>query len=266
MCARAFSTGNSTVGVEHVGKVTIISINRPSRLNAVDTFTAAQLRKAFQDFDNDKNSTVAVLHGGKKNFCAGFDLKFLANKSADEMVDSIKELHDAEGPGPMGPTRMLLSKPVIAAVEGYSVAGGLELALWCDVRIAAESARFGVFCRRFGVPLIDGGTVRLPRIVGQGRAMDMILTGREVGATEALGMGLINRLVPDGAALEEALVYAEKISKFPQVCMRADRISALKQWDFPLHEALLEEGRGGNAPLLQEAVDGATRFSAGSRS
>lgn len=265
VCKRPYSIGLSNVEVEHKGKITIISINRPTCLNAVDSSTADQLRSAFENFDKDDNAAVAVLCGSKENFCAGFDLKFLANRSSVEVAESIKELHDPEGPGPMGPTRMLLSKPVVAAVEGFAVAGGLELALWCDIRIAAKSARFGVFCRRFGVPLIDGGTVRLPRVVGQGRAMDMILTGREVAAIEALNMGLVTRVVPDGTALKEAVAYAEQISKFPQVCMRADRLSVLKQWDFPLEEALLNEGRHGNKPLVEEALVGATRFVEGAR-
>jgi enoyl-CoA hydratase len=269
--SRSFCSGSTAVVdkgpcAERIGNITVISINRPSRLNAVDAVTAALLRQLFEDFDRDANSSVAVLHGGSHNFCSGFDLKFLANSDRNQIVESIKTLHDSEGPGPMGPTRMLLGKPVIAAIEGYAVAGGLELALWCDIRIAAASAKFGVFCRRFGVPLIDGGTVRLPRVVGQGRAMDMVLTGREVDAQEALAMGLVTRVVPDGEALREALVYAERIAKFPQECMRADRLSVLRQWDFPLEEALVHEGKGGEKPLLEEAVVGALRFSGGARS
>ncbi|MFN7174597.1 MAG: crotonase/enoyl-CoA hydratase family protein, partial [Thermaurantiacus tibetensis] len=185
-------------------------------------------------------------------FCAGFDLRAVA-----------ATVPDPAGPGPMGPTRMLLSKPVIAAVEGHAVAGGLELALWCDLRIVSETAVFGVFCRRWGVPLIDGGTVRLPRIVGQGRALDMILTGRAVEAREALSWGLADRLVPAGAALAEAQELAAAIARFPQACLRADRLSAHRQWELSLDAALLAEAEGGMAPLADEAVAGAARFVAG---
>lgn len=240
--------------IERSGPVTAIIIDRPESRNAVDPSTALALREAFAAFEADESSPVAVLAGAGGHFCAGFDLK---------AVGTAAGRYDPEGEGPMGPSRRTLSKPVIAAVEGYAVAGGLELALWCDLRIASASAVFGVFCRRWGVPLIDGGTVRLPRIVGQGRALDMILTGRPVGAEEALAFGLANRLVPEGQARAEAERLAAGIARFPQLCLRADRASALAQWDLPLAEALRAEARGGAAPLQAEARAGAERFAGG---
>lgn len=242
--------------VETEGPVRIVTIDRPAARNAVDLDTADGLRRAFRDFEADDKAAVAVLTGAADTFCAGFDLKSLAGRSLDE-------LYEPEGDGPMGPTRMLLSKPVIAAVEGHAVAGGLELALWCDLRIAAEGAVFGVFCRRWGVPLIDGGTVRLPRLVGQGRALDMILTGRPVGAAEALDWGLANRIVPDGETRDAAVALGWELSRFPQLCLRTDRQSAHTQWDQPLDAALKAEGRGGVAPLEAEALTGAARFASG---
>jgi enoyl-CoA hydratase len=206
------------------------------------------------DFEADESAQVAILAGAGGNFCAGFDLK---------SVGSGKDRYEPEGAGPMGPTRMLLTKPVIAAVEGYAVAGGLELALWCDLRVASETAIFGVFCRRWGVPLIDGGTVRLPRIVGQGRALDMILTGRPVAADEALSIGLANRIVPAGEAVVAAQTLAAEIAHFPALCMKTDRMSAYRQWDCELAEALRYEGREGAKPLRAEAVKGAKRFAEG---
>lgn len=243
-----------TVRVTNDGAVRTVTIERPACRNAVDPATADALRAAFADFEADDGSAVAVLTGAGGHFCAGFDLK---------AVGQGERRYEPEGDGPMGPTRMLLSKPVIAAVEGYAVAGGLELALWCDLRVAAESATFGVFCRRWGVPLIDGGTVRLPRVVGQGRALDMILTGRPVAADEALAMGLASRVVPDGAALSAAQALAAEIARFPALCMRTDRTSAYRQWDFDLAEALRFEGREGERPLRAEAKAGAGRFADG---
>lgn len=243
-----------TILVSNDGPVRTITINRPECRNAVDPDTANALRSAFADFDADEAAQVAILTGAGGNFCAGFDLK---------SVGSGKDRYEPEGVGPMGPTRMLLSKPVIAAVEGYAVAGGLELALWCDLRVAAETAVFGVFCRRWGVPLIDGGTVRLPRIIGQGRALDMILTGRPVAADEALSFGLANRVVAKGEALSAAQWLAGEIALFPQLCMNTDRMSAYAQWDHDLAEALRNEGREGTKPLRAEAVKGAKRFAEG---
>ncbi len=235
--------------------ILIVTLNRPEARNAVNARIARELRAIFRDFNADSALKIAVLHGAGGSFCAGYDLKEAANP---EKID-----YQPEGEGPMGPTRMLLDKPVIAAIEGHAVAGGLELALWCDLRVASETAVFGVFCRRFGVPLIDGGTVRLPRIIGQGRALDMILTGRPVDAGEAFRWGLADRLCPPGQALEEARKLAETIASFPETCMRADRLSAHRQWDLPLDEALKAEGRGGLAPLREEASKGAARFSRG---
>jgi enoyl-CoA hydratase len=243
-----------TVRVTSDGAVRTVTIDRPASRNAVDPATADALRAAFADFEADDGAAVAVLTGAGGHFCAGFDLK---------AVGQGERRYEPEGDGPMGPTRILLSKPVIAAVEGYAVAGGLELALWCDLRVAAESATFGVFCRRWGVPLIDGGTVRLPRVVGQGRALDMILTGRPVAADEALAMGLASRVVPDGAALSAAQALAAEIARFPALCMRTDRASAYRQWDFDLAEALRFEGREGEKPLRAEAKAGAGRFADG---
>lgn len=244
----------SKVLVERLGHVTVVTINRPDRRNAVDAETAGLLRAAFGAFDADQDARVAVLTGAGGGFCAGYDLHSVATAPPP---------YDADGPGPMGPTRMLLSKPVIAAVEGHAVAGGLELALWCDLRVASASAVFGVFCRRWGVPLIDGGTVRLPRIVGQARALDMILTGRPVDADEALAMGLANRATPEGEALSEALRLADTIASFPQMCMRADRLSAYRQWDSDLAVALRGEAIDGEAPLQAEGLAGASRFAEG---
>ena len=240
--------------VEQKGPVATIILDRPERRNAVDPATAAALREAFDAFEADDESAVAVLTGAGGHFCAGYDLMSFAAEGAD---------YDPEGEGPMGPTRRLPAKPVIAAVEGYAVAGGLELALWCDLRVASATAVFGVFCRRWGVPLVDGGTVRLPRIVGQGRALDMILTGRSVAAEEALAFGLANRLVPEGQARAEAERLAAEIARFPALCMRTDRASALAQWDLPLEGALTAEARGGSAPLAEGARDGAARFAGG---
>ena len=242
--------------VERHGPVTVVTIDRPRRRNAVDRPTADALLAAFEAFDADASASVAVLTGADGTFCAGADLQAIASGTGNRVTE--------DGPGPMGPTRLALTKPVIAAVEGHAVAGGLELAVWCDLRVAAEDAVFGVFCRRFGVPLVDGGTVRLPRLVGEGRAMDLILSGRPVGAGEALTMGLANRVVPSGTALEASIAWATELAALPQVCMRNDRRSALAQWDLPVDEALLVETRLGLDSLSSgEALEGAARFAGG---
>ncbi len=242
--------------VGHDGPVTVVTINRPERRNAVDSVCADQLREAFLAFDSDDARSVAVLTGAQGSFCAGADLKAVAEGDRRPIPD--------HGPGPMGPTRLTLSKPVIAAVEGYAVAGGIELALWCDLRVAAEDAIFGVFCRRFGVPLCDLGTVRLPRIVGHGRAMDLILTGRAVAAPEALTMGLANRVVPPGEALSAAVGLAHQLAALPQVCLRSDRMSALEQWGLTEEDAALGEARRGREVVRSgETLEGATRFAGG---
>ncbi|NQW49689.1 MAG: crotonase/enoyl-CoA hydratase family protein [Rhodospirillales bacterium] len=245
------------VAVETAGATTIVSIDRFAEArNAVDPETAILLREAFLAFDADDRQSVAILTGRGGSFCAGYDLKVAAGREGVAQ-------HDPAGPGPMGPTRHLLSKPVIAAVEGYAVAGGLELALWCDLRVASESARFGVFCRRWGVPLIDGGTVRLPRLIGHSRALDMILTGREVGAREAFDWGLANRLVPEGQALSHAKALAELLARFPQTCLRSDRHSSYDQWALDVPAALVNEARHGMPALQAESRSGAARFAAG---
>ena len=245
------------VTVETEGATTIVSIDRFAEArNAVDPETAILLREAFLAFDADDTQSVAILTGRGGSFCAGYDLKVAASREGVAQ-------HDPAGPGPMGPTRHLLSKPVIAAVEGYAVAGGLELALWCDLRVASESAKFGVFCRRWGVPLIDGGTVRLPRLIGHSRALDMILTGREVDAREAFDWGLANRLVPEGQALVEAKALAEVLARFPQTCLRSDRHSSYDQWALDIPAALVNEARHGMPALQAESRKGAARFAAG---
>ena len=245
-----------TLVVEHDGPVTLVTIDRPERRNAVDSVCADQLREVFEAFDRDDARSVAVLTGAQGTFCAGADLKAVAEGDQRPIPD--------RGPGPMGPTRLTLSKPVIAAVEGYAVAGGIELALWCDLRVAAEDAIFGVFCRRFGVPLCDLGTVRLPRIVGHGRAMDLILTGRAVGAPEALSMGLVNRVVAPGEACQAAVEVAHQLAALPQVCLRSDRMSALEQWGLSEEDAALGEARRGRDVIRSgETLEGATRFAGG---
>ncbi|HET9140152.1 crotonase/enoyl-CoA hydratase family protein [Actinophytocola sp.] len=242
------------VAVERSGPVFTVLLNRPEARNAVDGPTAAALVAAFERFEADDEALVAVLAGVGPAFCAGADLKALGTERSNRAAP--------DGPGPMGPTRMRLSKPVVAAVNGPAVAGGLELALWCDLRVADETAVFGVFCRRWGVPLIDGGTVRLPRLIGQSRALDMILTGRPVDAPEALAIGLANRVVPAGQARAAAEQLAAEIARFPQTCMRADRASALTQWSLPEPDALRQEFDGG-VRTLGEALEGAARFTAG---
>ncbi|HEY2070540.1 MAG TPA: crotonase/enoyl-CoA hydratase family protein [Rhizomicrobium sp.] len=254
-----------TVHVARKGPVTIVTIDRPAARNAVDRPTADALVEVFLAFERDENAYVAVLCGAGGNFCAGADLKGVAdgrgNLIRNPQVENVDLLAtDA----PMGPTRMRLSKPVIAAVSGYAVAGGLELALWCDLRVVEEDAVFGVFCRRWGVPLIDGGTVRLPRLIGQSRALDMILTGRAVGAAEALAMGLANRVVPKGEAPAAAEALALDLAKFPQICMRGDRLSVYEQFDLAYPQAMANEFTYGRATLASgESQSGAARFAAG---
>lgn len=245
-----------TVAYEVRESVAVVTLRRPEARNAVDDPTAAALDAAFARFDADAACAVAVLTGAGGHFCAGADLKAVA---AGARVN----LHET-GVAPMGPTRRRLSKPVIAAVEGYAVAGGLELALWCDLRVAAETAVFGVFCRRFGVPLIDGGTVRLPRLIGFGRAMDLVLTGRPVRADEALAIGLVNRVCPPGKALETALALARDIAAFPQACLRSDRLSLYEQAELDWEAALRNEFRRGMAVVASgETRSGAQRFAEG---
>lgn len=245
-----------SVRVEARGSVRTVILSRPQRRNAVDGPTAAALHEAFVAFEADETAAVAVLWGEGGTFCAGADLQAVASG------ENMNRL-EAEGPGPMGPTRLQLQKPVIAAVSGHAVAGGLELALWCDLRVVEADACFGVFCRRWGVPLIDGGTVRLPRLIGQSRALDMILTGREVAADEALAMGLANRVVPKGRAREEAEALAARIAAFPPLCMCADRRSCLDQWSLDEAAALRAEFEGGREALQREGLAGAKRFKAG---
>jgi enoyl-CoA hydratase len=247
-----------SVIVESSGPVAIVTLDRPDCRNAVDGPTAARLREAFEAFEADDSLSVLVLTGAGGQFCAGADLKAMADPARRNVVEPT-----GRAAGPMGPTRMSLAKPAIAAIEGHAVAGGLELALMCDLRVAARDAVFGVFCRRWGVPLIDGGTVRLPRIVGAARALDMILTGRAVDAAEALSFGLVNRVVDSGGALAAARELAATIAAFPQQCLRADRASALSQWDLPLAEALRAEGARGFAVVAAEGLAGAARFAAG---
>jgi enoyl-CoA hydratase len=247
--------------VERSGRVTVVTINRPRQRNAVDLETAQALYSTFQAFDRDESSDVAVLSGADGVFCAGADLKALA-EGERRPVETTGEL--GADWGPMGPTRLRLSKPVIAAIEGYAVAGGLELALWCDLRIASRSAQLGVFNRRFGVPLIDLGTIRLPRLIGQSRALDLILTGRAVTADEALAMGLVNRVVDDGAALREAIALAEQLAAFSQTALRNDRLSVLEQWGLSEAAAIANELERGRATLDSgESQAGAKRFADG---
>lgn len=248
----------TTVLLERRPPLLLVTINRPAARNAVDGPTAAALAEAFRAFEADAGLSVAILTGAGEHFCAGADLKAVATDPA--RANRIAP----DGDGPMGPTRLQLSKPVIAAVSGYCVAGGLELALWCDLRVADDTAVFGVFCRRFGVPLIDGGTVRLPRAIGMSRALDLILTGRAVDAAEALQIGLANRVVAPADLLAEAETLARQIAAFPQACMRGDRLSAHAQWGLAEDEALRQEFAHGLATLQSgETVAGATRFASG---
>ena len=246
---------SDAVSVERDGPVTTVRLSRPQARNAVDGPTAAALAGAFRAFDADDAAAVAVLHGEGGTFCAGADLKAIGTPTGNRT--------EPEGDGPMGPTRLRLTKPVIAAVAGHAVAGGLELALWCDLRVADETAVFGVYCRRWGVPLIDGGTVRLPRLIGTGRALDLILTGRSVDAAEALSMGLVNRVVPAGEALAAAQGLARQIAAFPQTCLREDRASLLEQEGLDEAAALANEFAHGLTSLAVDALPGAARFAAG---
>jgi enoyl-CoA hydratase/carnithine racemase len=244
------------VAVERNGPVTTVILDQPQVRNAVDGPTAQALADAFRAFDADDEARVGVLWGSGGAFCAGANLKAAGTESGNRVAP--------DGDGPMGASRMLLSKPVIAAVAGHAVAGGLELALWCDLRVAAENAIFGVFCRRFGVPLCDLGTVRLPRIVGHGRAMDLILTGRAVEAPEAFAMGLVNRVVAPGEALAVAVALARQLAALPQFCLRSDRMSALEQWGLTEEEAAVNEARRGREVINSgETLAGATRFAGG---
>ena len=246
-----------TVRYAPQGPVVVVTIDRPEVRNAVDAAVAGALAGAFRRFEEDASLSVAVLTGAGDHFCAGFDLKALAADSPSRLSET--------GDGPMGPTRMHLTKPVIAAIEGYAVAGGLELALWCDLRVAARTSTLGVFNRRFGVPLIDLGTVRLPRMIGQGRALDLILTGRPIDASEALAIGLVERVVEPGEALEAAVALAGRLAELPQGALRADRLSVLGQWSLSLEEAARAEFRGGLETLASgEAHEGARRFAEGS--
>jgi enoyl-CoA hydratase len=245
---------SDAVRIERDGLVTTVLLARPERRNAVDRRTAAALADAFREFDADPDAAVAVLHGEGGVFCAGADLKAVGTPAGNQV--------SADGDGPMGPTWMRLSKPVIAAVAGYAVAGGLELALWCDLRVAEEAAVLGVFCRRWGVPLMDGGTVRLPRLIGAGPAMDLVLTGRPVGAREALAMGLVNRVVPDGESRRVAEDLARELASFPQTCLREDRLSLLEQDGLDEAAALANEYEHG-LRSLEEVRPGLERFRAG---
>ena len=243
-----------TVTASRSGAVLTVAINRPDRRNAVDRPTATKLADVFRTFDSDDSLSVAVLAGAGGTFCAGADLHAQGTPEANRV--------DADGDGPMGPTRLTLSKPVIAAIEGHAVAGGLELALWCDLRVAAEDAVLGVFCRRYGVPLIDGGTIRLPRLIGRSRAMDLILTGRAVAADEAFAMGLVNRVVPPGSALQAAQALAAEVAALPQTCLRHDRLSTLEQDSLDEPAALANEFRHGLVSLA-DAEAGINAFRAG---
>ncbi len=244
-----------TVRVERQDTILTVIIDRPAARNAVDRATAEALAKAFAEFDADPTLAVGVLAGDHGQFCAGADLKALAAGAGNRV--------EPEGDGPMGPTRMLLAKPVIAAISGHAVAGGLELALWCDLRVMEADAVLGVFCRRWGMPLMDGGTVRLPRLIGLSRALDLILTGRPVGADEALAMGLVNRVVPPGQARAAAEALARDLARFPQECLRHDRLSAYEQGDLSFAAALANEFQHGMQSIQAEAAEGVQRFAAG---
>jgi enoyl-CoA hydratase len=246
---------DTPVHVELIGTTLVVAINRPEVRNAVNGVVASALADAFRLFEDDDNAKVAVLAGEGGTFCAGADLRAIGTRESNRVT--------SEGDGPMGPTRMLLSKPVIAAIDGYAVAGGLELAIWCDLRVMEEDATLGVFCRRWGVPLIDGGTVRLPRIVGVGRALDLILTGRAVGATEALAMGLVNRVVERGHVRAAALDLAEEIASFPDICMREDRLSVYEGIGRPETEAMAIEFAHGTTSLRADIGDNVSRFVSG---
>jgi len=258
------NTEPPVVRLEKSGPVTTVVLSRPASRNAVDGPTALALADAFRTFEQDDEAAVAVLFGEGGTFCAGADLKAIGTDSGNRVREYDEQQSGAvDIDGPMGPTRMRLSKPVIAAVAGHAVAGGLELALWCDLRVAEQDAVFGVFCRRWGVPLIDGGTVRLARLIGMSRAMDLILTGRPVSAAEALDMGLANRVVPTGSARTEAEALAAQIAAFPQTCLRQDRLSLLEQEGMPEEAAMANELRRGLVSLEADTLSGASRFAGG---
>jgi enoyl-CoA hydratase/carnithine racemase len=253
-----------TVRAEVEGTTTVVTIERPDVRNAVDGPTARALHEAFLAFDHDDTQSVAVLTGASGTFCAGADLKAVSTGLGNRIESMTPGAPDPTALAPMGPTRLRLSKPVIAAVEGHAVAGGLELALWCDLRVAARDAVFGVYCRRWGVPLVDGGTIRLPRLIGQSRAMDMILSGRPVEGAEAEAWGLVNRLTDPGGALDGALVLAEQLAAFPQRCLRSDRTSSLEQWSLAEWDALAKETELGLETVRSgETQAGAARFAGG---
>lgn len=252
---------SEAVTVEKNGPVTTVILHRPHARNAVDRPTADALVEAFMAFDADETASVAVFWGAGGAFCAGADLKAVAAGRGNRVVEPAAGTSDAKGP--MGPSRLVLSKPVIAAIDGPAVAGGLELALWCDLRVAGEDAVLGVYCRRWGVPLIDGGTVRLPRLIGHARAMDLILTGRPVHAEEAMAIGLVNRIAARGEARMEAEKLASEIARFPQVCMRHDRLSAIEQWDLPYDRAMAGEFAHGRISMAAGSTEGAARFASG---
>jgi enoyl-CoA hydratase len=248
------NTGNLIITDD--GPVRIVTINRPTRRNAVDSVTAQELLTAFTALNEDDSVAVGILTGVDGAFCAGADLQALATGDRRPVTD--------DGPGPMGPTRLMMSKPVIAAIEGHAVAGGFELAVWCDLRVAASDAILGIYCRRFGVPLVDMGTVRLPRLIGHSRAMDLILTGRGVDGVEAERIGLVNRVSAPGQALADAITLAKELAALPQTCMRNDRRSAIEQWDLDEMSAMRTEARLGRATIESgETLDGARRFAGG---
>ncbi len=258
------SNDGDTVLTERRGEILVVTINRPEVRNAVNSPTARRLGEIFVDFDDDQSLKVAVLTGAQGAFCAGADLKSVGVGSFDVTPPPTVPIDRHDDSGPMGPSYLRLSKPVIAAVAGHAVAGGLELAIWCDLRVVEEDAIFGVFCRRWGVPLIDGGTVRLPRLIGHSNALDLVLTGRPVDAHEAKQMGLANRVVPAGTAVDAAVELAEQLTQFPQTCMRNDRRSVYDQWDLEFDDAMANEGVLGNETLRSgETREGARRFSSG---
>ncbi len=254
----------ASILVEHLGEITVVTINRPDARNAVDSPTARRLADAFVEFDDNPEAKVAVLVGANGTFCAGADLKSVGAGTFEQFPLPEAPIDHLDATAPMGPTYLRLSKPVIGAIAGYAVAGGLELPLWCDMRIVEDDAVFGVYCRRWGVPLIDGGTVRLPRLIGQSNALDMILTGRPVGAEEAKIMGLANRVVASGTARREAIAIAEQLCRFPQICMLNDRRSVYEQWNLSFDDALVNEAQLGRATFKSgETTIGAQRFAAG---
>lgn len=258
------SDAAESVVVEQVDEITVVTLNRPHARNAVDSPTARRLAEVFAAFDQDPEAKVAVFVGANGTFCAGADLKSVGAGTFEQFPLPQAPIDPLDTTAPMGPSYLRLSKPVIGAIAGHAVAGGLELSLWCDIRVVEADAVFGVYCRRWGVPLIDGGTVRLPRLIGQSNALDMILTGRAVGAEEAKVMGLANRVVPTGTSREEAIAIARQLCQFPQVCMANDRRSVYEQWDLSFDEAMVNEARlGRNTFRSGETTEGAKRFAVG---